>query len=174
MPASNGQDVTVKIPLQPKIVSWEVLRSIVISLQRDGCKVVFTNGCFDLIHTGHTRYLQAARQAGDCLVVGVNSDHSVRQLKGDKRPILPLAERMEILAGFGFVDYVVSFEETDPYRLIQTLRPNILVKGGDWSIDRIIGRELVEAEGGSVFTVPEIKGHSTTQIIERILQRYAH
>lgn len=137
-----------------------------------GERVVFTNGCFDIIHTGHTRYLQEARSAGECLVIGVNSDKSVAQLKGDKRPIVPLEERLEVLAGLACVDYVIPFSETDPYNLIRTLRPSILIKGGDWPLDRIIGRDVVEADGGKVFTVPEIKGQATSQIIEKIVERY--
>ncbi len=137
-----------------------------------GERIVFTNGCFDLIHTGHTRYLQQARQAGDCLVIGVNSDESVVQLKGDKRPIVSLNERLEVLAGLQCVDYVIPFSETDPFQLISSLRPTILVKGGDWPLDQIIGKDIVEAEGGTVFTVPEIHGQSTSNIIDRIVERY--
>ncbi len=135
-------------------------------------KVVFTNGCFDLIHTGHTRYLEQARVAGDCLIIGVNSDESVRELKGVKRPIVTLEERMEVLASLHFVDYLISFNEQDPFNLINVLRPSILVKGGDWPIDDIIGKDVVEADGGSVFTIPEIPGQSTTKIINRIIDLY--
>jgi len=137
-----------------------------------GDRVVFTNGCFDIIHTGHTRYLLESRLAGDCLVIGVNSDESVVRLKGEKRPIIPLAERLEILAGFMFVDYLIPFAEDTPYDLIRSLRPDVLVKGGDWALDKIVGKELVEAEGGKVITIPEIEGKATTRIIERIIDRY--
>ncbi len=150
----------------------EDLARIIGQRKDQGDKIVFTNGCFDLIHTGHTRYLQQARLAGDCLVVGVNSDESVRTLKGKKRPIVTLEERMEVLTGFSFVDYIVPFNELDPYNLIKELRPSILIKGGDWAIDEIIGKDIVEADGGSVFAVPEIKGQSTSEIIARIVDRY--
>ncbi|MBU2647434.1 D-glycero-beta-D-manno-heptose 1-phosphate adenylyltransferase [bacterium] len=149
-----------------------LLADIIKQRKERGEKVVFTNGCFDLIHTGHTRYLEQARQAGDCLIIGVNSDASVIGLKGNKRPIISLDERMEVLAGFYFVDYVISFSESDPYNLIKTLQPSILVKGGDWAVDEIIGKDIVEASGGAVFAVPEIPGQSTTEIIKRIIDRY--
>ncbi|MCP4757491.1 MAG: D-glycero-beta-D-manno-heptose 1-phosphate adenylyltransferase [Proteobacteria bacterium] len=153
-----------------KILTVEKLAGTIERLRRQNKRVVFTNGCFDLIHTGHTRYLHEARQAGDYLVVAVNSDRSVSCLKGPKRPIIPLQERMEILAGLYFVDYVVSFDELDPYGVIKVLKPSVLIKGGDWPIDKIIGKDLVEADGGEVFTVPEIPGRSTTDIIDRILE----
>lgn len=154
-----------------KIRTPETLRPILEKIQSEGKKVVFTNGCFDLVHTGHTRYLREARAAGDYLVIAVNSDISVQGLKGPKRPIRPLAERMEILAGFYFVDYLVSFDEPDPYNVIKQLQPDLLIKGGDWPIEKIIGRDLVEARGGSVYTIPEIPGESTTEIINLILER---
>ncbi len=148
------------------------LAVLVQQRKESGQKAVFTNGCFDLIHTGHTRYLEQARVAGDCLIIGVNSDESVRGLKGEKRPIVTLEERMEVLASLHFVDYLISFNEPDPYNLIKALRPSILVKGGDWPIDDIIGKDIVEADGGSVFTIPEIPGQSTTKIINRIIDLY--
>ncbi|MBT3225759.1 MAG: D-glycero-beta-D-manno-heptose 1-phosphate adenylyltransferase [Deltaproteobacteria bacterium] len=148
------------------------LATIVQQRKAQGHKVVFTNGCFDLIHTGHTRYLEQARVAGDCLIIGVNSDESVSRLKGDKRPIVTLEERMEVLAGLYFVDYLISFNEMDPYNLIKILRPSTLVKGGDWTVDDIIGKDIIETDGGSVFTIPEIPGQSTTGIINRIIDLY--
>lgn len=154
-----------------RIESIQRLSAIVARLKEEGKRVVFTNGCFDLIHVGHTRYLEAARKMGDCLIVAVNGDRSVARLKGERRPIVCLEERMEILAGFRFVDYVVSFEEPDPYATIGALKPNVLIKGGDWAVEQIIGGDLVEAEGGSVLTIPEIKGRSTTNIIEKIVGR---
>jgi len=155
-----------------KIKSPKELRKSLAELQKEGKKVVFTNGCFDLVHRGHTRYLRAAREAGDILVMGVNSDASISRIKGPKRPIVPLEERMEILAGFYFVDFVTSFDEDTPYNLIQELQPDILIKGGDWPIDQIVGKDIVEARGGMVFTIPEIPGGSTTGIIERVLERH--
>jgi D-beta-D-heptose 7-phosphate kinase/D-beta-D-heptose 1-phosphate adenosyltransferase len=132
-------------------------------------RIVFTNGCFDLMHVGHTRYLQAARQLGDLLVVGVNSDASVRSLnKSPDRPIVGEAQRAEVLAALGCVDYVVIFTEPDPLNLITTLQPDVLVKGGDWAIDRIVGRDVVEQRGGTVKTIPLVPGMSTTGLIQRI------
>lgn len=153
-----------------KLFSIADLTLVIEKLKAQGKRVVFTNGCFDLIHTGHTRYLLEARKAGTHLIVAVNSDSSVSRLKGEKRPVIPLQERMEILAGFFFVDFVTSFDELDPYNVIRQLKPNVLIKGGDWPVEKIIGRDIVEAEGGEVFTIPQIPGRSTTGIIERILK----
>jgi rfaE bifunctional protein nucleotidyltransferase chain/domain len=135
-------------------------------------RVVFTNGCFDLIHPGHISYLQQARQLGDLLVVAINSDASVRRLKGDKRPILNQQERALILAALEMVDYVTFFEEDTPQQIIAALQPDILVKGGDWSLDQIVGRQEVEAAGGQVLALPYVAGVSTTDIVNRILSRY--
>jgi D-beta-D-heptose 7-phosphate kinase/D-beta-D-heptose 1-phosphate adenosyltransferase len=131
---------------------------------------VFTNGCFDLLHVGHIRYLQAARRRGDLLVVAVNSDRSVRRLKGPRRPIVPARERAAVLAGLACVDYVVIFDDADPHRVIRRLRPQVLVKGGDWARHRIIGRDLVESWGGRVVRVRLVRGVSTTGVVERILK----
>ena len=134
-----------------------------------GHRIVFTNGCFDLIHIGHTRYLQAARELGDLLVVGVNTDASVRALnKGAGRPIVPEAQRAEVLAALACVDYVVLFDEPDPARLVAELQPDVLVKGGDWQPDEIIGRKVVEARGGTVRTIPLVPGVSTTALVDKI------
>ena len=131
--------------------------------------MVFTNGCFDLLHVGHIRYLQAARALGDVLVVGVNSDASVRLLqKGPGRPVMPDEHRMEVLSALSCVDYVVKFEEPDPLLLIEAIHPDVLVKGGDWPIDRIVGRSGVEARGGTVVSIPLVPEVSTSRIIERI------
>ncbi len=132
-------------------------------------RIVFTNGCFDLMHIGHTRYLQAAKALGDILVVGVNSDASVRSLnKGAGRPIVGEAQRAEVVAALGAVDYVVIFPEPDPLALITALQPDVLVKGGDWTLDRIVGRDVVEQRGGTVKTIPLVPGMSTTALIQRI------
>jgi len=137
--------------------------------RRDNKRIVFTNGCFDLMHIGHTRYLQAAKALGDLLVVGVNSDASVRSLnKAPDRPIVAEAQRAEVVAALACVDYVVLFPEPDPLNLITALQPDVLVKGGDWSVDRIIGREVVERRGGTVKTIPLVPGMSTTALIQRI------
>jgi D-glycero-beta-D-manno-heptose 1-phosphate adenylyltransferase len=141
-------------------------------LRRLGRRVVFTNGCFDLIHPGHIKYLQAARRLGDALIVALNSDRSVRELKGANRPILDQNERAEVMAALGCVDYVTIFNEPTPREIIASLLPDVLVKGGDWDIDRIVGREEVEAAGGEVLSLPFVEGCSTTDLIERIVRRY--
>lgn len=152
-----------------KIHTVESLAPVLEQLKKEGNNIVFTNGCFDLMHIGHTRYLRSARAAGDKLVIAVNSDASVQTLKGPTRPVISLEQRMELLAGFYFVDFVLPFEELDPYNTIAALRPNTLIKGGDWPVEKIIGKDIVEENGGQVFTIPEIKGNSTTNIINRII-----
>jgi D-beta-D-heptose 7-phosphate kinase/D-beta-D-heptose 1-phosphate adenosyltransferase len=138
----------------------------------DGKKVVFTNGCFDLLHIGHVRYLEEAKSLGDILVVAVNSDRSTTRLKGPSRPINSQDERAEILAALACVDYVTLFDEPDPHRIISVLRPEVLVKGGDWTRETTVGREVVEADGGEVVVIPYIRGASTTGLIERIQKCY--
>ncbi|UCF91773.1 MAG: D-glycero-beta-D-manno-heptose 1-phosphate adenylyltransferase [Desulfobacterales bacterium] len=137
-----------------------------------GKRVVFTNGCFDILHVGHVRYLGAASAEGDILVVGLNSDGSVRSLKGAKRPIVSQDERAEVLAALGCVDYVTIFDEADPLRLIQILQPDVLIKGGDWEEDQIIGADRVKAAGGQVRRVAVVPGASTSGIVQRILEKY--
>ncbi|MCK9417746.1 MAG: D-glycero-beta-D-manno-heptose 1-phosphate adenylyltransferase [Nitrospirae bacterium] len=149
------------------------LRPLLEILRAAGRKIVLTNGCFDLIHTGHTRYLAKAKSFGDILIVAVNSDASVRGIKGEKRPINTEAERMETLASLEAVDYVVLFNEPDPHRIIGELQPDVLVKGGDWPVEKMIGRDIVEARGGKVISVGYIEGASTTGIIEKILKMYS-
>jgi D-beta-D-heptose 7-phosphate kinase/D-beta-D-heptose 1-phosphate adenosyltransferase len=152
-----------------KIKTREALIDLLAQRRAQKQRIVFTNGCFDLMHVGHVRYLQAARALGDLLVVGVNSDASVRALsKGDGRPIVTEAQRAEVLDALACVDYVVLFSEPDPDRLIADLQPDVLVKGGDWPPDRIIGRETVEARGGIVKTIPLVAGVSTTNLINKI------
>lgn len=138
-------------------------------MRGEGKRLVFTNGCFDLLHPGHVRYLYQARALGDALVVALNSDRSVRALKGEGRPILSQRERAEVMAALESVDYVTIFDEETPRELIAVLLPDILVKGGDWPIQQIVGREEVEAAGGKVLSLPYVEGLSTTDIIERIL-----
>lgn len=151
------------------IVSRERAIAEAAAARSAGRRVVFTNGCFDLMHIGHTRYLQQARSMGDLLIVGVNSDASVRaQDKAPDRPIVPESQRAEVLAALGCVDFVVIFPEPDPGPLIAALQPDVLVKGGDWALDRIVGRDVVEARGGIVRTVPLVPGHSTTALLQRI------
>src|SRR5262245_12154370 len=137
-----------------------------------GERIVFTNGCFDLLHVGHIQYLQQARAMGDCLVIALNDDASIRLLKGDKRPLLPQDERARLLAALACVDYVTIFSEATPLALIEFLRPNILVKGGDYTLDTVVGRKEVEAYGGEVRLVSYIRGVSTTDIIDSVIARY--
>jgi rfaE bifunctional protein nucleotidyltransferase chain/domain len=136
--------------------------------KRNGRRVVFTNGCFDLLHPGHIRCLEQARQLGDVLIVGLNSDASVKELKGDSRPLLPERERAEILAALECVGAVVIFDDLTPREVIARLLPDVLVKGGDWADDRIVGREQVEAAGGRVVSAPVVPGFSTTDIVRKI------
>lgn len=155
--------------MSDKVTTPKRLVEILERARTQGRRIVFTNGCFDLMHIGHTRYLQKAKALGDVLVVGVNSDESVRALnKAAGRPIVPETERAEVLASLACVDYVVIFNEPDPSNLITLLQPDVLVKGGDWAPDRIIGRDVVERRGGIVRTIPLVPGASTTAIIQRI------
>lgn len=140
--------------------------------KRNGKTVVFTNGCFDLLHPGHIRLLEQARALGDLLIVAINSDAGVRRLKGPGRPLVPGAERAEVLAALEAVDCVTVFDEPTPRELLQALLPDVLVKGGDWGPDEIVGREEVEAAGGRVVSIPFIKGYSTTELIERVVKNF--
>ncbi len=156
----------------PKIKTVEELAPLLQEVRRGGRTVVFTNGCFDLLHVGHVRYLAAAAAEGGLLVVGLNSDRSMRSIKGERRPIVPEAERAEILAGLTCVDFVTVFEEADPLRVIQALQPDVLVKGGDWTESDIIGADVVKRNGGRVVRIPVVEGASTSALIGRILDRY--
>ena len=154
------------------VLSPEELQPVLIELRQQGKRIVFTNGCFDLLHPGHIHVLVQARALGDVLVVGLNSDASVKRLKGQKRPILDEKERAVILAALEAVDYVTVFEEDTPRALILLLQPDILVKGGDWLTATVVGKEDVEAWGGEVVLIPYQPGNSTTRIIERVLAVY--
>ena len=154
-----------------KIRGLEELVGIVQQGRALGQRIVFTNGCFDLLHRGHIHLLQHARELGDLLVVGLNSDASVRSLKGPNRPVLSQDERAELLSALASVDYVVIFEEADPGRTIVALQPDVLVKGADWATEEVVGRDTVEGRGGRVVTMPLIEGSSTSGIILRILER---
>ena len=158
--------------LNPKIYQRSELASILQRLKAEGKTVVTTNGCFDVLHLGHLRYLQAARQLGNLLVVGVNSDSSVRQLKGENRPLVPEAERAEMLAGLECVDYVVIFPELTPVDLLSELKPSIHVKGGDYKLEQLIERKVVEENGGKVVLGLNVPGKSTTNLIQVICERY--
>ena len=153
-----------------KLFDLEAMRKEREKLRAAGIQLVFTNGCFDLLHPGHVRYLAEAGARGDRLVVAVNADRTVTALKGEGRPILPLAERMEILAALEAVDYVVSFDEETPARVIQELMPDVLVKGGDWRTDQIVGRDTVEASGGRVLSLPFSLGYSTSSLIDMVVR----
>ncbi|MCU0571452.1 MAG: D-glycero-beta-D-manno-heptose 1-phosphate adenylyltransferase [Syntrophobacteraceae bacterium] len=150
----------------------EVARICRLLRQERPFRVAFTNGCFDLLHLGHLRYLEEARELGDLLVVGVNSDASVRKIKGPRRPIQTEEERCELLAGLHCVDYVVIFDTPDPLPLIELIQPDILVKGADWPEDGIVGAEMVKTGGGRVARIPLIPLQSTTSIVERVIERY--
>jgi D-beta-D-heptose 7-phosphate kinase/D-beta-D-heptose 1-phosphate adenosyltransferase len=153
----------------------KTLKEMILSradLKNSGKKLVFTNGCFDILHLGHVRYLNQARALGDALVVAVNSDRSTRNIKGPSRPIVPEAERAEILAALSCVDYVIIFDETTPKEVISSIIPDVLVKGADWSIDEIVGRDTVESSGGVVLSIPLVEGASTTEIIRKVLERF--
>jgi D-beta-D-heptose 7-phosphate kinase/D-beta-D-heptose 1-phosphate adenosyltransferase len=154
--------------MKEKILSLEKLLGVRQSLRAAGRRLVFTNGVFDLLHVGHVRYLVEARSLGDALVVAINSDRTVRELKGDERPVTNESERAEILAALRSIDYVIVFDDISPRTLIAQVLPDVLVKGGDWGLDEIHGREEVEAAGGKVASLPFVTGASTTSIIERM------
>lgn len=158
--------------LNRKIYQRPELATLLQQAKAAGNTVVTTNGCFDVLHLGHLRYLQAARQLGDLLVVAVNSDTSVRHLKGENRPLIPEAERAEMLAGLACVDYVIIFPELTPIDLLSELKPDIHVKGGDYKLEQLIEREVVEANGGEVVVGLNVPGKSTTDLIQVIRERY--
>lgn len=155
-------------PLHPAVLSLERVIVQFGREKRNGRRVVFTNGCFDLLHPGHIHSLESARALGDVLIVGINSDESVRALKGPSRPVIPAAERAEILAALECVDAVLIFDDLTPQKVIAALLPDILVKGGDWPGDQIVGREEVEAAGGKVVRVDVLPGYSTSEILRKI------
>ena len=160
------------IDSQSKIVDARDLAGMLKKLRRAGKSIVFTNGCFDLLHVGHVRYLTAARNEGDLLIIGLNSDRSVTQIKGNRRPIISQSRRAEVLASLSTVDYVTLFDEPDPLELIRLLKPTIIVKGADWKAGEIIGADYVKSRGGRVIRVPLVEEVSTTEIIERIIKRF--
>jgi D-beta-D-heptose 7-phosphate kinase/D-beta-D-heptose 1-phosphate adenosyltransferase len=155
-----------------KIKNLDALLAITAEERARGKKIVFTNGCFDLLHVGHVKYLQKARSFGDILILGLNSDASIRRLKGEKRPLICEEERAHILAALDCISYIVIFENDTPLELIQAIQPDILVKGGDYTLEGVVGREIVEAAGGRVELVTFVDGKSTTNIIEKVLQSY--
>lgn len=155
-----------------KIKKLNELKKIVKNLKNAGKKIVFTNGCFDIIHIGHIHYLKEAKKLGDILIVAINSDKSVHTIKGRNRPIIPENERAEILSAFMMVDYVIIFSEKDPIKIISELLPDVLVKGGDWRIDEVLGKDIVERNKGRVVTIPTVKNRSTTDLIVTVVKRY--
>ena len=152
-----------------KLKNLDELAAIAAQARRDGKSVVFTNGCFDILHRGHVHVLRQAKSLGDILIVALNTDRSVQAIKGPRRPILPEIDRVELIGAMEMVDYVVLFDEPDPYRLIAAIKPNVLAKGGDWSAEKVIGADVVEQAGGRVELIPYLEGFSTSAIIERIL-----
>ena len=158
--------------MKNKIISRPQIAGLMKNLKKKGRKIVFTNGCFDLLHVGHVRYLKEARGLGDCLVIGLNSDQSMRQIKDPARPLISEDQRAEVLAALECVDYIVLFDEADPFKLIEEIRPDVLVKGADWSMDKIIGADLVQSYGGKVHRVDLVPLISTSEIIHRIISRY--
>jgi len=155
-----------------KIVTWEELKEQVERVRGEGKKISFTNGCFDILHVGHVRYLREARKTGDLLILGLNSDASVRAIKGEKRPLVPQGERAEVIASLEMVDYVTLFDDPTPLRLIEYLRPDVLVKGGDWKEESVVGGNAVKSRGGRIVIVPLTEGASTTNVIDKVLRVY--
>jgi len=155
-----------------RVVDLEELVSVRNSLRSQGKKVVFTNGCFDVLHRGHVEFLNEAKRCGDVLFVGLNSDDSVRRIKGKNRPIVPQEDRAYILSNLLAVDYVALFEDDTPRAMIESLLPDVLVKGADWSLEEVVGKEIVERAGGEVRTIPLIPNRSSTGIIERIVKDF--
>lgn len=164
MRTSHGTDGDVSA----KLKNVHELRSVIAASQSGGKTVVLTNGCFDLLHPGHVHVLRQAKACGDILIVAVNSDRSVKQIKGPNRPVLPETDRVELIGALEMVDFVTLFDEPDPYKVIAELNPDVLAKGGDWKAERIIGADIVKQNGGKVVVIPYLKGFSTTEIIERI------
>lgn len=155
-----------------KIVALSKVKSLSSRLKSRKKKIVFTNGCFDLIHIGHVKYLERAKAFGDILIVGVNSDSSMKKIKGSKRPIMGQNDRAGIVAGLESVDYVTIFNEATPFKLIRSIRPDVLVKGADWKPDKIVGAEFIGYYGGRTISIPLVKGKSTSLIIRKIIKKF--
>jgi D-beta-D-heptose 7-phosphate kinase/D-beta-D-heptose 1-phosphate adenosyltransferase len=153
-----------------KLKSLDQLLPIVDQARQLAKSVVFTNGCFDLLHRGHVHLLRQAKAAGDLLIVALNSDRSIKQIKGDKRPVLAETDRIELIGAMEMVDYLIVFDEPEPTKLIAAIRPNVLAKGGDWGPDKIVGADLVRQYGGRIAVIPYLTGFSTSEIIERIIK----
>lgn len=158
--------------MKSKVISLAALKKILHSLKKQGKKIVFTNGCFDLVHYGHVSYLEKAKSLGDCLVIGLNTDASVRKLKGPGRPLVHEHDRARVLSALEAVDFIVLFGDETPYRLIAEVQPHILVKGADYKVKDIVGSDIVTSAGGSVVRIPLEKGRSTTSLINKIIRTY--
>ena len=158
--------------MRSKILKLSDLVKVLESLREAGKRIVFTNGCFDILHAGHVRYLTAARSKGDALILGLNSDVSVKSIKPENRPIVSQDQRAEVLAGLACVDYITIFDDPDPLVLIQTVKPDVLIKGADWKETDIIGSDVVKSYGGKVIRIEVVPGISTSRIIQRILRLY--
>jgi D-beta-D-heptose 7-phosphate kinase/D-beta-D-heptose 1-phosphate adenosyltransferase len=158
--------------LKQKIKHLDSLKKIVSQLKRKGKRIVFANGCFDILHYGHVKYLEDAKRTGDILIVGVNSDSSVRRIKGDKRPIVKEADRVSLVAALESVDYAVLFNEGTPIKVIESLKPDVLIKGADWGKANIVGARLVLGLGGKVIRIKLIEGRSTTKLINKIAKLF--
>lgn len=156
-----------------KIKKKEEISHIAEKLKAENKVIIFTNGCFDILHSGHIKYLYDAKKLGDILIVGLNSDSSIKRIKGEKRPIINQEERAYIISALEMIDFIVIFDDDTPYELIKCIKPNILVKGGDWDIEKIVGKDIVESYGGKVLNIPFVEGKSTSNIIQRILDVYS-
>ena len=154
--------------MSDKIKTQKELKRVIAYLKKQGKKIVFTNGCFDILHYGHIKYLQDAKGLADVLVLGLNSDSSVKKIKGLARPINKQLDRARVLSALSCVDYLTIFSEDTPLRLIRLIQPDVLVKGGDWQTEKIVGADFVKARGGKVLAIPYIKGYSTTKLINKI------
>lgn len=155
-----------------KILSRDALKKKLEAIRKKGKKIAFTNGCFDILHVGHVRYLRQARKTADVLILALNSDASVRSIKGEKRPLVTETERAEVLSALEFIDFVTIFDELTPLELIKYLKPDVLIKGGDWPEEKVVGRDEVKQWGGRVAIIPEVQGKSTTNIVEKIKNTY--
>jgi D-beta-D-heptose 7-phosphate kinase/D-beta-D-heptose 1-phosphate adenosyltransferase len=158
--------------LENKIKKVPALKKIIVRLRKNGKKIVFTNGCFDILHYGHVKYLQDAKREGDILVVAINSDASARSIKGKKRPVVAENDRLRIIAALASVDYVVLFNADTPLEIIKQIKPDILIKGADWKKNNIVGADFVARQGGQVFTIPLVNNRSTTNLIKKIAQAF--
>ena len=157
---------------EKKIVAFSRVKALASGLRAKGKRVVFTNGCFDILHAGHVKYLEKAKSLGDLLILGLNSDCSVKKIKGPSRPIVSQKDRAIVIASLGFVDHVIIFGDVTPLRLIKAIRPHVLVKGADWKVGKIVGADFVKSYGGRVVTIPLVKGRSTTGLIRGIQKRF--